>query len=89
MLGGRLDSKLRAVLELEDERGRRLASSRGYTGLDPLIDFRVPADGEYTVRLYDLTYTGSPEHVYRLDVDTGPRLEFAWPNVVERGKTTA
>ena len=54
----------------------------------PLIDFRVPADGEYTVRLYDLTYTGSPEHVYRLDVDTGPRLEFAWPNVVEQGKTT-
>jgi hypothetical protein len=26
----RLDSKLRAVLELDDERGRRLASSRGY-----------------------------------------------------------
>src|SRR5213079_1351056 len=55
----RLDSKLRAVLELEDEGGRRLASSRGYTGLDPL-----------------------------LDIDTGPRVESAWPNVVERGKTT-
>ena len=82
----RLDSKLRAVLELEDERGRRLASSRGYAGLDPLIDFRVPADGDYVVRLFDLTYTGSPEHVYRLDIDTGPRIEFAWPNVVERGQ---
>ncbi len=84
----RLDSKLRAVLELEDERGRRLASSRGYAGLDPLIDFRATADGDYVVRLFDLTYTGSPEHVYRLDIDTGPRVEFAWPNVVERGKTT-
>ncbi len=84
----RLDSKLRAVLELEDVRGHRLASSRGYVGLDPLIDFRAPADGIYVVRVYDLTYTGSPEHVYRLDIDTGPRLEFAWPNVVESGKTT-
>jgi hypothetical protein len=84
----RLDSKLRAVLELEDERGRRLASSRGYEGLDPLIDFVAPADGHYVVRVFDLTYTGSTEHVYRLDIDTGPRLDFAWPNVVEQGKST-
>ena len=84
----RLDSRLRAVLEVEDDRGRRLASSRGYTGLDPLIDFRAPADGHYVVRLFDLTYTGSPQHVYRLDIDTGPRVEFARPNVVERGRTT-
>src|SRR5262249_40245449 len=26
--------------------------------------------------------------VYRLDIDTGPRPEFARPNVVQRGKTT-
>lgn len=84
----RLDSKLRAVLELDDGRGRRLASSRGHAGLDPLIDFGAPADGLYTVRLYDLTYTGGPEHVYRLDLDTGPRVDHAWPNVVERGKTS-
>jgi hypothetical protein len=84
----RLDSKLRAVLELEDERGRRLASSRGYEGLDPLIDFRAPVDGDFVVRVFDLTYTGSAEHVYRLDIDTGPRVELAWPNVVERHRTT-
>lgn len=82
----RLDSKLRAVLELEDGRGRRLASNRGYSGLDPLIDYRVPADGEFVVRVFDLTYTGGPGYVYRLDIDTGPRVEFAWPNVLERGK---
>lgn len=84
----RLDAKLRAVLELEDIQGRRLASSWGYAGTDPLLDVRVPADGDYVVRLFDLTYTGSAEHVYRLDIDTGPRPEFAWPCVVERGKTT-
>src|SRR5438046_2844177 len=51
----RLDSKLRAVLELEDEHGRRVATNRGYTGLDPLIDYRVPADGDFVVRVLDLT----------------------------------
>ena len=84
----RLDSNLRAVLEMDDDQGRRVASNRGYTGLDPLIDYRVPAGGDYVVRVFDLTYAGSPEHVYRLDIDTGPRVEFAWPNVVEQGKTT-
>ena len=84
----RLDSKLRAVLELEDGQGRRLASNRGYMGLDPLIDHRVTAEGDFVVRVFDLTYSGGPEYVYRLDIDTGPRIEFARPNVVERGKAT-
>jgi len=84
----RLDSKLRAVLELEDGQGRRLSSNRGYSGLDPLIDYRVAADGDFIVRVFDLTSSGSPEHVYRLDIDTGPRIEFAWPNVVEQSKAT-
>ena len=82
----RLDSKLRAILELEDSQGRRLASNRGYNGLDPLIDHRAAADGELVLRVFDLTFSGSPEHVYRLDIDTGPRLEFAWPSVLEQGK---
>jgi len=43
----RIDSRLRAVLELFDSTGRRLAVNRGYFGIDPLIDLRVPADGLY------------------------------------------
>ena len=84
----RIDSKLRAVLELEDSQGRKLASNRGYNGLDPLIDHLAAADGELVVRVFDLTYTGGPEHVYRLDIDTTPRIDFAWPNVLEHGKAT-
>ena len=84
----RLDSKLRAVLELENYQGIKIASNRGYNGLDPLIDHRATSDGELVVKVFDLTYTGSPEHIYRLDIDTGPRLEFAQPNVVEQGKNS-
>lgn len=84
----RIDSRLRAVLEVLDDQGRRMASNRGYFGIDPLIDFHVPADGSYVVKLYDLIHAGSAEHYYRLDIDTGPRVAFACPAVVERGQSS-
>jgi len=82
----RIDSNLRAMLELFDSTGRRLAVNRGYFGIDPLIDFTVPADGTYTVRVYDLVYAGSHDHYYRLDLDTGPRVAFATPCVLRAGR---
>ncbi len=85
---GRIDSKLRAVLEVYDANGKRLASNRGHTGIDPLVDFLVPGDGTYCVKVFDLSYLGSTAHFYRLDIDTKPRVEFAVPCVVQRGKTT-
>ncbi len=83
----RLDSRLHPVLELLDDHGRRVATNRGYSGVDPLIDYRVAADGDLVLRVFDLTYSGGPEHVYRIDLDTGPRIEFALPTVVKRGET--
>lgn len=82
----RLDSRLRAVLEIFDGSGKRMAVNRGYFGSDPLIDFRVPAEGVFVVRVHDLISSGSAEHYYRLDIDTGPRVAFSIPTVVERGK---
>jgi len=84
----RIDSSLRAVLEVFDASGRRLAVNRGYYGIDPLIDFQVPADGNYVVKVFDLVFAGSLDHFYRLDIDTGPRVSFTVPSVIERGKTT-
>lgn len=84
----RIDSQLRAVLEVFDTRGKRLAVNRGYAGIDPLIDFLAPADGTYFVKVFDLSFLGGASHFYRLDVDTRPRVEFALPCVVQRGKST-
>ncbi len=84
----RIDSRLRAVLEVFDGAGRRLAVNRGYFGNDPLIDFHVPADGEYIVKIQDLISAGGADHYYRLDLDTGPRVAFTVPAVVERGKSS-
>ena len=84
----RIDSRLRAVLELYDSTGKRLASNRGWFGVDPLIDLTIPADGTYVVKLADLVFAGSADHFYRLSISTKPRVAFTVPKVVERGKPT-
>jgi hypothetical protein len=84
----RIESRLRAVLEVYDAAGKRLAVNRGYTGIDSLVDFLVSADGTYFVKVFDLSYLGSPAHFYRLEIDTKPRVEFVLPSVVTRGKST-
>lgn len=84
----RIDSRLRAVLEIFDANGRRLAVNRGYYGIDPLIDFRVPADGAYVVKIHDLIFSGGGEHSYRLEIDAGPRVAFTVPNVIPRGQAS-
>lgn len=85
----RIDSRLRAILELFDSTGRRLAVNRGYFGVDPLIDLQIPTDGSYFVRLSDLTSTGGREHFYRLEIDTGPRVAFTIPAVIPRGQKSS
>jgi hypothetical protein len=82
----RIDSRLRAVLEVFDAQGQRLAVDRGYHGVDPQIDFRVPVDGDYVVKIRDLIYSGGAEHTYRLKLDAGPQVAFTVPNVIARGQ---
>ena len=84
----RIDSNLRAIVEVLDSRGRQVAVNRGYYGTDPLVDLRVPKDDTYTIKVYDLIFSGGANHVYRLEVDAGPRVAFALPNVVVAGKET-
>ncbi len=81
----RIDSRLRAVLELKDSSGRLITANRGYFGIDPLIDFTVPADGTFSVSVHDLTFAGGQGYYYRLEIDNGPRVAFAIPSVVRRG----
>jgi hypothetical protein len=63
----RLDSQLDGILTLTDKNGRQLASSRGYFGRDPLVEFVAPADEDYFATLHDLAYVGG--HPYRIITD--------------------
>lgn len=84
----RVDSRMEPVLEVFDDSGkRRLAQSRRGVAADPVLVFDVPADGEYRVRLHDVTYRDNNEYFYCLDLHTGPQVLFAWPPVGTAGQT--
>ncbi len=84
----RIDSALRAVLELYGPNGERVAVNRGFFEGDPLIAYRIPADGRYVARINDLVFSGGAEYFYRLDIHRGPRVVFTSPSVIQRGVRT-
>lgn len=57
-----IDSKLNAVLILGDEAGRDLVVERQ----GGVLDFSVPEDGKYVIKIHDLTFNGGAEYFYRL-----------------------
>ena len=63
-----------------------LGSNGGYHGRDPLVDLLVPADGDYLVKVHDLSYRGG--FPYRLVVSDRPQVEAAFPRAVRAGKPT-
>lgn len=85
-----IDSKLDPTVIVADAAGRDLlVERRGQT-----IDFTVPADGKYVVKVHDLTFKGGHEHYYRLGIWEQPAgtpivrqpatktvNSFSWPPV--------
>jgi hypothetical protein len=84
----RLNTTLRAILTLSSADGKDLLQSRPYYNrTDPLLDFVAPADGDYVVRLHDMTFLGGLP--YRLVISDHPQIENAFPNAVVPGEKTA
>ena len=77
----RIDSRMDATLELHDAAGKQLVRNRDFNRRDPLIDFAVPADGDYLLKIYDFVYGGGPEHFYRFAVSTGAYVDYILPPV--------
>jgi hypothetical protein len=89
-LASSIDSRLFIGLELYSKQGTALAADREYSGTDAVLDYTLPDDGEYYVRVFAYTYTqGSPEHFYRLTISTAPWIDAVYPPVVEPGKKSA
>ncbi len=73
------------MLELTDAAGKRLAFNDDHEDkgaaltthhADSLIDFALPADGTYFLRLADAQHEGGSEYAYRLRISL-PRPDFA------------
>ncbi len=67
------------TLSLFDATGTELARNNGFYSLDALIDYTLPADGTYLLRLRDLLYRGNPDAVYRLTCGVIPYNTYLFP----------
>ncbi len=83
-----IDSKLDAVVIIADAVGRDLVVERRGGALD----FTVPTDGKYVIKVHELTFKGGQAYYYRLAVSeqpagtpivrmssTKPVNSFSWP----------
>ncbi len=59
-----IESKLKPVLIIADDRGTDLQVERRGRGLD----FTAPKTGRYVIKVHDLTYQGGPHYFYRLAI---------------------
>lgn len=79
-------SPLDSSLALLDGAGKELARSEDVNGLDSLLTFTVPEDGEYLIQLRDFRYQGGGNFTYRLHAGALPYLESMFPLGGQRGK---
>jgi hypothetical protein len=81
----RIDSRMDATLALFDPAGREFRRMRDTHGHDPVLAFAAPADGEYTLAVYDFLYRGGTDYFYRLSVHRGPHVTHVFPPSVLPG----
>lgn len=85
-----IDSKLNATVIIGDAAGRDLLVERR----GGVLDFAVPKDGTYVIKVHELTFKGGPAFFYRLGLweqaagtpivrqpSTKPVNSFSWPRV--------
>ncbi len=76
------------TISLIDSQGTELARSNGFFSLDPLIDYTLPDDGTYFLRIRDLLYRGNPDSVYRLIIGVVPYNTYIYPTGGKIGTKT-
>ena len=74
-----LGSKADAVLTLADSQGKVLASNNDFDGTDPFLAYTFAAAGRYTIRVNDLMFGASKEHIYRLSLGELPYVTGCYP----------
>ena len=69
-----------AALTLRDAQGKELASADHFLfHPDPLIEYDIPADGEYTAEIHDSIFRGREDFVYRMSIGELPVITGIFP----------
>ena len=85
VLARRLGSRLDPIVEILDSDARRLPVQAVYRGSDPILALRVEQDGEYLIRMANVSFRGDPSYVYRVNVTTSATAQFAFPSSGQAG----
>lgn len=82
----RRGSPLDASLTIMTAAGKELARNEDFNGLDSLLTFNPPADGNYVLQVRDFRYMGGGNFNYRLYAGALPYVESIFPFGGQRGK---
>ena len=78
-MGDGVPGHFQAVLEVLNANGRLIAAADDHHfDPDPVLTFRAPENGRYTLRIRDALYRGRQDFVYRIRARRG-RAKFAMP----------
>jgi hypothetical protein len=69
-----------AALTLYDAKGKEVAFADDYHfNPDPVLSYRIPADGQYEIEVRDSIYRGREDFVYRITVGVQPFITSIFP----------
>ena len=68
VIARRIGSRLEPALAILDSSGKRLKWQKDFIGDDPLLAFKAPASGTYLLQIGNVSFHGSPSHVYRINL---------------------
>jgi hypothetical protein len=78
-----------ACLTLYDSSGKEVASADHYLfHPDPVLDYEVPSDGQYTLAVRDSIYRGREDFVYRVAMGELPYITGVFPLGGKEGSRT-
>lgn len=78
---------LDSFLSIRDASGTELAYDDDSVRVDPLLAYRFPADGAYTVTIRDTQYRGRGDFHYRLSIGRGPHITAIFPSGGQAGQS--
>ncbi|MCA9065751.1 MAG: PPC domain-containing protein, partial [Planctomycetaceae bacterium] len=85
--GRQIDSLIELSLSVSTPSGQVLAESPIGNPGTPLLDFRLPADGEYLLKVHDALFRQGDGYHYRIELGSLPHLEYIDPPAVAAGQT--
>jgi len=88
-LGDAVPGWFQPVISIYDKKGRELKFEDDFNcSPDPLMLFKVPADGEYELQIRDSIYRGRKDFVYRIKAGEFPFITNVFPLGGKAGRTT-